>query len=538
MTPEEMRKFLEREGHSKEFIEGATTEQLQRAVAYIQTGRAQRERLRELLSKPKVPRKSLGVGVYNGVFYFGTAVSYRGRTFSAIVTSDKRLLVGYNENNEIKNDFGLDYQTEYDEDILIYPWQNSMIELYLQDGYALWSVQELFERIRELNKKYVYHVDERIHDYVACDIISNYLYPIFDTKGRTYFNAPKGSGKSRQTKVYELLSFNSILSSRITAAGLFRTTESVGCTHLIDNFDSLPEDTKKELLNLIQTGYQNNAKVILIGDRSRRAEKYAVFCPMVINNIVGLDEITLDRCFTIKMLKNREFQRSKPRAKDQIWEDVRNQLRFNALDRWKEFEACYETMNVPEISGRELEVTEGVLCAAKVVGQEIYNKVLSLIKDTFEEKKKNKDLSSDKAWLLYSLVLTKLGDLKEDWYRITDLSDVLTPQFYGITSEHKLWFNSKLKTSKAIAKLINLNPLIMDEDKRAGHANFPEVRFVKDKILRWLEANDYPTSPNLIEPTPTSPNLTEPHQKEWLGMVSIGEVDEHEPVVEAEYDAK
>src|SRR3989337_2502744 len=70
----------------------------------------QKQRIRSLLLKEKPVSKSLGMGLHNNIFYYGTKVyDEDGEPHDAIITSDKKIYVNWGSDNQIKN-FGRFYR--------------------------------------------------------------------------------------------------------------------------------------------------------------------------------------------------------------------------------------------------------------------------------------------------------------------------------------------------------------------------------------------------------------------------------------------
>jgi len=86
-------------------------------------------KIQEMLKKPKPKFKSLGMGVHNDTFYFGSKIyDENGSSFDAIITSDKKIYVNWHFGwkstgiNQIRNHFGLNYRWEFFDSILDGTW--------------------------------------------------------------------------------------------------------------------------------------------------------------------------------------------------------------------------------------------------------------------------------------------------------------------------------------------------------------------------------------------------------------------------------
>ncbi|MEK6879251.1 MAG: hypothetical protein AABY22_06555, partial [Nanoarchaeota archaeon] len=165
---------------------------------------------------------------------------------------------------------------------------------------AYWLLIKILNKYLDLKPEY--------YDIIALWIIGTYLHKQFVTFPYLYFNAMKNSGKSRALKLITCLSYNGELMNSISESVLFRTAEdhTIG----IDEAESIGKKEKGALRELLNSAYKQGAKVkraFKVKGKEREGyqiEEFNVFCPVVMANIWGMDEVTGDRCITLILDKS------------------------------------------------------------------------------------------------------------------------------------------------------------------------------------------------------------------------------------------
>lgn len=467
-----------------------------------------------ILSNEKKPLKCMAIGENNNHYYFGTILTDGFKRIPAIITDTGEIFCKWKEklnnewivNNEIKDKFGLEYRYELFEEVVDNLWSNASIKKFKNGEVKQETIKGLFEEIKKLNEEYIYHPDKRVHIYIACDIISNYFYPLFNAKGRTYFQADFSSGKSRQSKIFQLLSFNSLFASNISPAAFERVIESTGGTLIVDNFDNINEDLKKEILQVIEVYYKKGGKNIKASGYKNKPEAFNGYSPLVINNIVGLPEVTTSRCNKIQMLKTdiKNIVDKKINEKDLIWRDIKDRLHICALQNWKEVMEKYEKLEVSKLSARDLERTEAVLTIAKVCGEDTYNELLSFILH-INEQESMKELHDNWEFILFEFLhkAIKQGETKD--IKIQEITACVGDK---IVTNDKNEKKDKLKFSHYCGKILSGIPLFKGKIIN-GWKNYEISREHLDKILKVKGYDKYLTQHNPTTPTP--PNHTQQH---------------------------
>jgi hypothetical protein len=478
------------------------------------------EKIKIMLNYEKKPYQSMAIGEHNGVYYFGSILDYGMKKVPAIITSDRQIYCCWKERvgtetivtDQIKNDFKLNYRFELFDDCVDNLWSNKSIKEFLEGKDGEQKTKELFEIIRNKNKQLVYHVDERAHDYIACDIMSNYVYPIFNAKGRTQFQAEFGSGKSRQSLIYQKLSFNSLFASNISPASFERVIESTGGTIIVDNFDNVLDDLKKQILQVIEVYYKKGGKNIKSAGTGLEKNKPIAFngySPLVINNLLGLPEVTESRCNKIQMLKTEDKKVVDIRIneKDPVWNETKDRLHLWALHNWEEVKKTYESLEVKELSARSLEKAEAVLTIAKMIGETTYKNVLQFLIDT-NEQQSIRDLQDDWGFIVYDFLNNVIGENETKNIQINEITQAVG---FKVVQNERTEKQDKIKFSHYCGKVLSGVPTFKKKTIN-GWVNYQISREALSKILKIKGYDRYLTLPH-----PTSPYLTiqyQPHPKD------------------------
>lgn len=359
---------------------------------------AQREfAIKALLSKERPVFAQLKAGIRAERFYYGTAIYEGGYFRSAVVTSDRKFLLdwGKGRTNELQEILDLHYRFPFDYEALDGHFTNAAMQHWI-DGEEAKSLSDLYQAILAKNKTFMEYPDQRTHEVVALDILSTYFLPCFDAKGRTFLEAEKGSGKTRQCTIYRLLSFNSVMSADITKSAFFRLMESTVGTLIIDDFDSIGEEQKTDVLQHYKTGYKDSSKSVRVGEgKVRKIESFRNYGHVVMNNTSGLDEISAERTIFLPILRSDEDRLTHPlQESNPEWGALRDDLFLGGLQHWRSVREAYEGVR-SRLKGRRFEISRALLALASLVDPDLQARL--------------------EEWLAESLESSQATDLETDW---------------------------------------------------------------------------------------------------------------------------
>jgi len=157
----------------------------------------------------------------------------------------------------------------------------------------------------EIIKKYMDMKEEHIK-LVAIWIIGTYLHDDFYTYPYLFFNAMKGSGKSRLLELIAVLSKDGRFTKSPTEAVLFRTKGTLA----IDEFERVGKKEQAGVRELLNSAYKKGIKVSRmkkvkkLGGEEYQVEDFDVYRPVTMANIWGMEEVLGDRCITLILEKS------------------------------------------------------------------------------------------------------------------------------------------------------------------------------------------------------------------------------------------
>ena len=124
------------------------------------------------------------------------------------------------------------------------------------------------------------------------------------------------------------------------------------------------------------------------GGKRFRPQGYDAFSHLVFNNTTGLvDEITKERVVTYRMLKHPDAPKLEIDFRDPQFKSLRDDLYICLLQYWKDVKQAYDSLKVDGLRGRELEIFKPQLAIAKVIGEDVYKKILSFAVEYVEQSK-------------------------------------------------------------------------------------------------------------------------------------------------------
>jgi len=456
--------------------------------------------LLSLLNQEKRPFQSIGRGLHNGVCYIGTYLEddNTGHTYDAVVTSDRRIFLNTSQKignewqgrNSIKMDFGLKYRDSFFADVLDFTWGNPSIKKFLMAGYTV-DISNLFDRIVKVNQKFMRYEDEFNHKFVALDILRSFFHFLFTANSRIYFHAEKGSGKTNQLMIYRALCFNPVSSPDFSSASIYRVIESTSGTILIDDFDQLPDEQKNAIILHIRANYKP-FKVLRADSsgRSFRPRGFNAYSHLVFNNVMGMgyDDVTLDRCIIIRLLKHKDVLDITVDYKDPIFSPIRDDLYVCLLQYWDKVKKAYDSLKVDGLTARELELFKPLLAISKVIGGNLYDKLLEFAKEYFKQEGM-KELSDDWEFCLLKCLWLKVKDMEDD-------KQIITVAVKELSDEIKDELRIELDSDAGKKKLHSLrifigNKLTSYLFKKKNPQNKVKYDVYKERISQILEVKGW-----------------------------------------------
>lgn len=338
---------------------------------------------------------------------------------------------------------------------------------------------KVYNLIIESLKNYV-EIEEKYYPLVAVWIIGTYYHRDFPTYPYLYFNAMKGSGKSRLMRLVTYLSKDGSMLNSLTDAVLFRTTGTLG----IDEFESVDKKGKETLKELLNSAYKKGIKVKRMrkvkskDGESQEVEEFDVYRPIVMANIAGINDVLSDRCLSLvlekssnpKIIKKVEIYENDTKIqkiKEFPFESCRECSVDAAVEVYKEWndyvdrvyntnytnytgvqhytnDTLFSEVIKSEIDGRSLELTIPLLFLAKEINSGVFRKIIDLFQEMISEKKKEDIVESLDISLIDFISQMPLSK----WISLSDFFR----DFQNSVQLNEEWFNTKWM-GKALKRL-------------------------------------------------------------------------------------
>jgi len=372
------------------------------------------------------------------------------------------------------------------------------------------NFQEVYNLIIQVLRRYC-DLDERYYSLIAIWIIGTYTHKDFPSYPYLFFNAMKGSGKSRLLRLICYLSKDGCMLNSLTEAVLFRTKGTLG----IDEFEGLNRKGKEALSELLNSAYKKGIKVKrmkkvkTINGEEQQVEEFDVYRPIVLANISGMDSVLADRCFTIILNKSNKpwvvkrvelfdqdgdihfikefpFEQCSKCSVDVLLKEYNEYLDYlyttpttpntyptlPTLTTQQENNLLFfNRLNEVGIDGRNLELSISLLIIANSLSDEIFNELIKTFQTIVEEKKKE-DVVENLDISLLDYLSQEID--KEEFVAIRDLFN----NFKGFVRIEEDWFNEKWM-GRALKRLG-----LIKEKKRMNYGVIVKLDYKKaqDKI--------------------------------------------------------
>jgi len=222
-------------------------------------------------------------------------------------------------------------------------WPSEHLDAFLSNNY---NVDPLiaFKHAVELIETHIDFPGTEATTVTALWAMSTYLYRLFNAFPYLALTGPKGSGKTKVLEVLECLSFNPLFTANITTAALFRSIEAASPTVLIDEAEILAGGENTDLRFILQSGYRSGAQAVRASGVDFSLQKFDLYSPKAIANIMGLEATLADRTIPITMWKTTKPQGGiSIERHDLRWGNVRGQFHSLALSRHGEIADIYRS---------------------------------------------------------------------------------------------------------------------------------------------------------------------------------------------------
>lgn len=370
-----------------------------------------------------------------------------------------------------------------------------------------------YEDIIKLMKCYL-DLPEEHYKFIAIWIVGTYFHSQFSTYPFLFFNAMRGSGKTRLLKFISSLGAkgDGSVQNDISESVLFRTPQ--GTTLCIDECERIGSKEKSTLRELLNSAYKRGVKV----KRMRKSkdkdgenfvvEEFEPFIPIAMANINGLDEILEDRSISVVIEKsndpkytkkiedfdaNKTFSLVKKSLEQSSVVCVVYRRKKNITTAWNEYIddvynytnntnnnnntnntnnttttplaqkelELFNKIDKSEINGRNFELLFPLLLVANEISDDVMDEILEIGVNLIKEKKSDESNESVDVSLIEFISQME----EETRFNYLPIKSILSGfrHFLGEGDTEDSWLNSKW-LGKALKRL----NLISDKKRLAG----------------------------------------------------------------------
>jgi len=368
-------------------------------------------------------------------------------------------------------------------------------ERKLKDEVRL-ELSKIYEDILGVLKKFC-DIKEEYYPIVAMWIIGTYVHDEFETFPYLFFNAMRGSGKTRILRLVAELSKNGELLGSMSESVLFRTAK--GTTMCIDEFEKVDSQEKQALRELLNSAYKKGQKIKRMKKSKEDyvVEEFEVYTSVCMANIWGMEEVLGDRCITIILEKSDRPEITKlieNYTKDPMIQSIKTRLgaiqcslcsvvmpkqlemgwNNYILDKYVTYNTTLYTLNTQTtlttqhdldfynkmdnagIEGRHFELSFPLLIIARFLNN--FEEFLVIIKELIAEKKAE-DLTESKDIQIFNFIS------QQDPLNFIPINNLTSKfrDFMGVEEREVTWVNSKW-----IGRALKRLALIKEKVRKTG----------------------------------------------------------------------
>lgn len=314
------------------------------------------------------------------------------------------------------------------------------------------SLGDILNELFACNKRHIHQREE--YRFLDCMYVPlTYVYDAFEFCGIISITSPvSGCGKTTNLDWFAKYCNNPCLSGNITASSLFRIVDAEKPTMLIDEFDSIYDEMRREISNLLNNGYQKGRGIMRVeaNDNGGREPKiFDAFGPKIVSGI-GADIFsgaTASRSFH-KRLTKRPLTEPRPPRVTKIDPTVmkRKLIRWANDNKATIEKKAQSGLHIPEDLGdREADIWEPLFILSTLAGkvwEERMYKISVMLSNSA------KDDTTSIPELILSHCKDYLSDTKKERVSSVELVGYINKQ-----TDWKEYTNQSISAHKLASKL-------------------------------------------------------------------------------------
>jgi len=278
-----------------------------------------------------------------------------------------------------------------------------------------------YRNIIDILKEYI-DIKEEYYNIIALWIIGTYFHDRFPSYPFLFFNAQKGSGKSRTMNLITCLAKDGEMVNSLTEAVLFRTKGTLA----IDEYEGVNRKGNENLRELLNSAYKRGTKVKRMKQKKtiegiqHVVEAFEVYRPLVLANIWGMENVLGDRCIILILEKSNKKEITnliEVFHEDEVTKETKKLLNKCSLCRcsfsaelyknWNmyvknnytnyinntnytnyiNYIEVFKTINLMDLNGRELELSFPLCLIAAEIDSNVLKKTTLTLKSIFHSKR-------------------------------------------------------------------------------------------------------------------------------------------------------
>ena len=384
---------------------------------------------------------------------------------------------------------------------------------------VLKKLRDTYEDIKQILKVYL-DLNEPYYSLIALWVIGTYFHQNFSSFPYLFFNAMRGSGKSRILRLVCKLAKDGNVMASPTEAVLFRTNGCLG----IDEFERVANKDKASVRELLNGAYKKGIKIMRMKKKKSIAgeemvvEEFEVYRPVIMANIWGMDEVLGDRCITLILEKSDDPSKTRltedfednifikniiknlkgcslcsvvsPRNINSMWNNYISDDYKTTLTTYYTYNT-QTTLTTPQhldlfkkirdsrIQGRNLELFLPMFFIAEFISSEVLDEIIKIALDITSDKKHEEEMESVDV-MVFDFVSKQTGEL--EYHSVKQL----TNNFREFSEENADWLNSRW-FGRALKRL---NLVVDKRRKKSGVEVILNVIKANQKLKMFRKEDD------------------------------------------------
>lgn len=235
----------------------------------------------------------------------------------------------------------------------------------------------LVKKIEGYIRRFYFHTDENVYKVIALYIYGTYYYEMFGQYPYLFLNGEKGSGKTILDIVIYMFALNARLAIHMSEAAMYRMISIDGGTIILDEIEYMTSRKSTQdntMATILKGGYQRSGAAYRVNMDTASAEGFDIFCPKVISNINGVEDVIEDRCIridTYRMKIRKDFKMEDPKyflqeKLDEI-KGVTSRCVCSALSHFKTLHDFYQASHMVTNNARLTQLLTPILALARFV---------------------------------------------------------------------------------------------------------------------------------------------------------------------------